>query len=100
MPRPVVPILRLPRSFSLSRSIVLWYGMIRCVSGAIFSRVPILTPRAISFSTSARKASGSSTMPPPRKQRFFACRMPEGIRCSTNFSPPTMMVWPALLPPA
>ena len=27
------------------------------------------------------------------------CRMPDGMRCSTNFAPPTYTVCPALWPP-
>jgi hypothetical protein len=51
---------------------------------------------ALDFPTSA---TGSMTTPLAMTHFLPARRMPEGMRCRTNFSGPISTVWPALLPP-
>ena len=50
---------------------------------------PTSTPSPVSLSTSAKSACGSTTTPLPMTQVTPSCRMPEGIRCRTNFWPST-----------
>ena len=45
-------------------------------------------PSPASSSTSVKSACGSTTTPLPMTQVTPGCRMPDGIRCSTNFWPP------------
>ena len=69
MPRPVVPILALPRKRSVTLSIATWYGMIKCAS-ALISRPDVSTPRASSPASSSSSTPGSITTPLPIT--FFA----------------------------
>ena len=57
------------------------------------------TPRAASPEISPNSTSRSTTTPLPMTGMHSGFRMPEGSRCSAYRSPPTTMVWPALLPP-
>ena len=86
MPRPVVPILDLPRNRSVTLSISTWYGMIRCAS-ALIIRPDVSTPRSSRPCSSSSSTPGSTTTPLPIT--FFApgVRMPDGIRCSAKFWP-------------
>src|SRR5690606_15384252 len=98
MPRPVVPIMRLPRKRSVTLSRVVWYEVIRCALALTFS-FETSTPRADSASSSWKSTSRSTTTPFPMTGVTPGVRMPEGSRCSAYFSSPTTTVWPALLPP-
>ena len=62
MPRPVVPILFLPRKRSVTLSIVEWYDAITCALALTTSR-RTSTPRATSASSSRNSASGETTTP-------------------------------------
>ncbi len=81
MPRPVVPILDLPRYRSVTLSRARWYGMIRCASAEITSRL-VSTPRASSASSSSISTAGSITTPLPITQVTPGVRIPDGSRCS------------------
>src|SRR5436190_3756574 len=56
-------------------------------------------PAVVNSSISAKSACGSITTPLPMTHVTPGCRMPDGIRRSTNFVPFTYTVWPALWPP-
>ena len=56
-------------------------------------------PRASSPSISVKSTPRSTTTPLPITGTTAGVRIPAGSRCSAYFSPPTTMVWPALLPP-
>ena len=86
MPRPVVPIRRVPRNRSATRSRARWCGMIRCASAEISSR-EVSTPRSSRPSISPSSTSGSITTPLPMTGVQPGVRMPDGIRCSAYFSP-------------
>ena len=87
MPRDVVPIFRSPRRASASNSISRWYGRIRCAL-SLTSRRPVTSmPIVSSSSSSANSACGSTTTPLPMMQMTLGWRMPDGIRCRTNFRP-------------
>ena len=57
MPRPVVPILALPRNRSLTLSMATWYGMIKCASALIISLL-VSTPRRSSPDSSSSSTPG------------------------------------------
>jgi len=57
------------------------------------------TPRARRSATSDSSLSGSTATPFPITLTLPGWRMPEGIRWTTYFSPPTTTVCPALAPP-
>ena len=57
------------------------------------------TPRAASPEISPNRTSRSTTTPLPMTGTHLGLRMPDGNRCNAYRSPPTTMVWPALLPP-
>ncbi len=86
MPRPVVPILALPRKRSVTLSMAMWYGMIRCAS-ALIMRPPVSTPRFSSPVSSSSSTPGSTTTPLPMTLRTPGVRMPDGIRCSAKSCP-------------
>ena len=98
MPRPVVPICRLPRKRSVTRSSTRWYCVMRCAL-ALTLRRDVSTPRACRASSSANSTSRSITTPLPITGVTPGDRMPEGSRCRAYFSSPMTTVWPALLPP-
>ena len=98
MPRPVVPMRRLPAKRSLTLSSVRWYGAMMCAL-ALMSGGATCTSRLTSSSSSAASTPRSMTTPLPMTQVQSGLRMPEGNRCRTNFSPFTTTVCPALLPP-
>jgi hypothetical protein len=99
MPRPVVPILALPRNRSVTLSIAMWYGMIKCASALISSGV-VSTPRTSNPASSSSSTPGSTTTPLPITFVTPGVRMPDGMRCSAKFSPVgRTTVCPALLPP-
>ena len=98
MPRPVVPILALPRNRSLTLSRARWCGMIRCALAETSSRSQ-LTPRASRPSISSKSTFGSMTTPLPITGVTFRESTPDGSTCSAYFSSPMTTVWPALLPP-
>ena len=98
MPRPVVPIWRLPRKRSVTLSSVRWYCVMTCAF-ALISRRETSTPRAFSASSSSNSTSMSMTTPLAMTGVTPGVRMPDGSRCSAYFSSPMTTVWPALLPP-
>ena len=103
MPRPVVPMRRLPRKRSVTLSSVRLYGGMTCAL-AETTRREVSTPRACSASSSSNSTSRSMTTPLPMTGVTPGVRMPEGSRCSAYFSrvpssPSMTTVWPALLPP-
>ena len=98
MPRPVVPIRRLPRNRSVTLSTVRWYGAMRCALPDT-SRREASTPRAVIASSSRNSTSRSTTTPLPITGVTPGVRMPDGSRCSAYFSPPITTVCPALFPP-
>ncbi len=98
MPRPVVPIWFLPRKRSVTLSIVVWYDVIRCAL-LESSRREVSTPRSLSPRISFSRTAASTTTPLPMTGVTPGVRMPDGSRCSANFSPSMTMVWPALFPP-
>ena len=98
MPRPVVPMARLPRKRSVTLSMVWWKGATRWALAEIRSR-EVSAPRASSPSISANRASGLTTTPLPITGVALGLRIPAGSSFSSNFSPPTTTVCPALLPP-
>ena len=77
MPRPVVPICRLPRKRSVTLSSVRWYGMIRWALALTSSR-EASTPRASSASISLEEHLGSMTTPLPMTGVHVGVRMPDG----------------------
>ena len=98
MPRPVVPILRLPRKRSETLSITRWYGAM-IWADSLTSRREQSRPRDSRPSISSKSTSGSTTTPLPITGVTFGLMMPLGSRCSAYDSSPTTTVWPALLPP-
>ena len=98
MPRPVVPIARLPRKRSETWSIVWWYGATRWAFAETRSR-EVSAPRASRPSISSKRAWGLTTTPLPITGTALGLRMPAGRSLSSNLSPPTTTVCPALLPP-
>ena len=99
MPRPVVPIRRLPRKRSVTLSRARWWGMIKCASEEMTSR-EVSTPRSSRPASSPISTSGSMTTPLPITGVQPGVRMPDGIRCSAYRSPSGVItVCPALLPP-
>ena len=78
MPRRVVPILPAPLASSRSESRSRWNGRISAQLSAIISVSGLIdTPCAVSFSTSALSAQGSSTTPLPITEGVPRT-MPEG----------------------
>ncbi len=98
MPRPVVPIWRLPRKRSVTLSIVRWYCVMTCALALTSSR-ETSTPREPSASSSLKSTSTSTTTPFAITGVTPGVRMPEGSRCRAYFLSPTTTVCPALLPP-
>ena len=99
MPRPVVPILALPRNRSVTLSIATWYGMIKCASALIRSLL-VSTPRLSRPASSSSSTPGSTTTPLPITFVTPGVRMPDGMRWSAKSWPSgSTTVWPALLPP-
>ena len=98
MPRPVVPIWRLPRNRSVTLSSVRWYWVMRCAFAEMRS-FETSTPRLSSPSSSSNSTSTSTTTPLPMTGVTPGVRMPDGSRCRAYFSSPTTTVCPALLPP-
>ena len=66
---------------------------------AEISRCEASTPRAARPAISLNSTSRSTTTPLPITGMHLGFRIPEGNRCSAYRSPPTTIVWPALLPP-
>ncbi len=98
MPRPVVPILRLPRNRSVTLSSVRLYGGMTWAL-ALTTSFDVSTPRACKASSSSKRTLRSTTTPLPITGVTPGVRMPLGSRCSAYFSDPITTVWPALLPP-
>ena len=98
IPRRVVPIWSFPSLLSPAWSSIRWYGMITWALAETFSPL-VSTPRLWSPTISSASTFGSTTTPLPMMHFLPGCRIPEGIRCSANFSPSRTIVWPALLPP-
>ncbi len=99
MPRPVVPILALPRKRSVTLSMATWYGMIKCASAEIISPL-VSTPRASRPESSSSSTPGSTTTPLPMTFFTPGVRIPDGMRCRAKSWPSgSTTVWPALLPP-
>jgi hypothetical protein len=98
MPRPVVPIWRLPRKRSVTLSRVRWYCVMMCAF-ALTRSFETSTPRVSSASSSSKSTSMSTTTPLAMTGVTPGVRMPDGNRCRAYFSSPTTTVWPALLPP-
>ena len=98
MPRPVVPILELPRKRSVTLSSVRLYGVMTWAEPLTTSR-DVSTPRASSPSISSKSTPRSITTPLPMTGVQPGVRMPDGSRCSAYFSPSMTIVCPALLPP-
>jgi hypothetical protein len=86
MPRPVVPIWRLPRNRSVTLSSVRWYWVMTCAFDDT-SRRETSTPRAINASSSSNSTSMSMTTPFEMTGMTPSLRMPEGSRCSAYLSP-------------
>ncbi|MNY26615.1 hypothetical protein D3C86_1604740 [compost metagenome] len=87
MPRPVVPILPSERAASRAWSSATWYGRIRVQAGLMRRRSRTGTPFSSSLVISLSSASGATTTPLPIRHCTLSRRMPDGIRCSTVFSP-------------
>src|SRR3954466_6628420 len=98
MPRPVVPIRRLPRNRSVTLSSVVLYDAMTWADDEPTTREQS-TPRAVRASISSNSTPRSTTTPLPITGTQPGVRMPEGNRCSAYFSPSITMVCPALLPP-
>ena len=98
MPRPVVPMARLPRNRSVTRSRVWWYGATMWALPEMRS-LEVSAPRASRPSISSKRASRLTTQPLPIIGVAFSDSTPAGRSLSSYFSPPTTTVWPALLPP-
>jgi hypothetical protein len=98
MPRPVVPICRLPRKRSVTLSSVRWYCVMTCAFAEMRS-FDVSTPRVSRPSISSKSTSMSTTTPFEMTGVTPGVRMPEGSRCRAYFSSPTTTVCPALLPP-
>ena len=98
MPRPVVPILFLPRNRSVTLSTVEWYDAITCALPLTTSS-PSSTPRCSKASSSRNRASGETTTPLAITETQSGERMPLGSRWVANFWPSTTIVCPALCPP-
>ena len=62
-------------------------------------RPVVSMPRSASWSSSAKKVSGSSTTPLPTTQVTPPCRMPDGIWRRMKCESPMTTVWPAFAPP-
>src|ERR1051325_9429002 len=100
MPRPVVPIFFSPLAASRAKSSAEWQARISGQASETARRATTLrTPPASSSSISATSACGETTTPLPMKQSTLSRMIPDGIRCSTVFLPPTTSVCPALCPP-
>src|SRR5690606_24567910 len=99
MPRPVVPIARGPLARSRALSSATCELRISGHAGETRSRSVTGTPRASKPFISAASASSETTTPLPIRLITPSRRMPDGIRCSTVFSPPITSVCPALWPP-
>ncbi|MNW59944.1 hypothetical protein D3C74_378990 [compost metagenome] len=98
IPRPVVPMRRLPRNRSLTLSMVRWYPVMTCALPDTRRR-ETSTPREIRSSSSWKSTSMSTTTPFAMTGVTPGDRMPEGSRCRAYFSSPMTTVCPALLPP-
>ena len=100
MPRPVVPILALPRASSRARSKVRCNGNINAAFSATLSRLGSnFTPCSSIRSISSNKAQGSTTTPLPIIDNLPGRTTPEGSKLSLKTSPSMTKVWPALCPP-
>ena len=77
---------------------VWWYGATRWALAEIF-RCSHEWPRDSSPSISSNSASRFTTTPLPITGTALGERMPAGSSLSSNFSPLTTTVCPALLPP-
>ena len=99
MPRPVVPIGAAAARLLAQRVEVLVPGEDDVgVLGDEQLRVVLRGSRAAcSASISATSTPGSTTTPLPMTHALPGWRMPEGIRCSTVFWPPTTSVWPGVV---
>src|SRR5690606_28894589 len=99
MPRPVVPIAPEPLACSRARSSERCDDRISGQAGDTRSRSSTGTPRWRRPSISPSSASRDTTTPLPIRHTTPSRRIPDGIRCSTVFSPPITSVCPALWPP-
>ena len=79
MPRPVVPIRRLPRNRSATLSRARWCGMIRCASEEM-TRREVSTPRSSRPASSPISTSGSMTTPLPMTGVQPGVRIPDGMQ--------------------
>ncbi len=91
MPRPVVPIRRLPRKRSVTLSRVRWYGVIRWALPEI-SSLEVSMPRSFRPASSESSTAGSITTPLPMTGVTFGLRIPEGSRCRAYFWSPMTTV--------
>ena len=91
MPRPVVPMRRLPRNRSVTLSSVRLYGAMTWAADETL-RAEVSTPRASSASISSNSTSMSTTTPLPMTGTTPGDRMPDGSRCRAYFSPPITTV--------
>ncbi len=98
MPRPVVPMRRLPRNRSVTLSTVRLYEGITCAFALTTSR-EVSMPRSVSCSISPNSTPRSMTTPLPMTGTTPGVSTPAGSRCSAYFWPSTTIVCPALLPP-
>ena len=78
MPRPVVPILALPRKRSVTSSSARWWGMIRCASAETTSRADVHAARLQARRSPRSGPPGSTTTPLPMTGVQPGVRMPSG----------------------
>ena len=86
MPRPVVPILALPRKRSVTLSIATWYGMIRCASAEI-SRLAGVHAAALETGQLVEQHPGVDDHAVADHVRDAGREDPDGMRCSAKSSP-------------
>ena len=74
-----------------------WYGMIRCASCEMSSRL-VSMPRSSRPPSSVSNTPGSMTTPLPMTLVTPGVRIPDGIRCRANFCPSgSTTVWPGVV---
>ena len=90
--RTVKEVVPIDSCLSLTWSIYMWVGRIKAHAELTKNLSLKSIPLSLSSLISLSKASNAKTTPLPIRHLALLCNIPDGIKCSTVFSPFTLMV--------